>query len=191
MTDATAKKQAELESDDDEDEDTTLPLMAGNLFRDASSSPDLPPMKRAKASNGASTSTKVQARDTPHPDASETEASEASTDVYSDPDKLVSELLHTSASRLTRQCAKDSMRLKRPVPTGKNTASAKSARPDSTYPEKERVAKSGMGAFSNNTEYNIEQIFTDLVFYLDTLANASKNFLQGSSKQPSDDDEEE
>lgn len=90
MTDTTAKKQAELESDDDED--TTLQSLQGNLFRDASSSPDLPPMKRAKVGNGTSTSTKARDADSPQPDASETEVSEVSTDVYSDSEKLVSEV---------------------------------------------------------------------------------------------------
>lgn len=75
--------------------------------------------------------------------------------------------------------------------TQKKTTTAKSEPIDALESERDRVAQSGMGAFSNNTEYNIEQIFTDLVFYLDTLANASQNFLQGSSEEPSEDEEEE
>lgn len=54
-----------------------------------------------------------------------------------------------------------------------------------------RVAQSGMGAFTENTEYNIEQIFTDLAFYLDTQANASKNYLQGKGAAAAGEDEDD
>lgn len=48
-----------------------------------------------------------------------------------------------------------------------------------------------MGAFTENTEYNIEQIFTDLTFYLDTQANASKNYLQGKAAAAAGEDEDD
>lgn len=57
--------------------------------------------------------------------------------------------------------------------------------------DNERVAQSGMGAHSKNAEYSIERIFTDLVFYLDTLGNASKNFLKGNSEKFDEEDDEE
>jgi hypothetical protein len=53
------------------------------------------------------------------------------------------------------------------------------------------VVQSGMGAFTKNTEYNVEQIFTDLVFYLDTVANASKNYLQFDPAKLDEDNEDE
>lgn len=94
MTDATAKKQAELESDDEDD--IALPANGSALFRDASSSPDLPPLKRSKVGNGISASTKSNEPDSLD-DNSETEASETSTGIDSDTDKLVSER-HSSTS---------------------------------------------------------------------------------------------
>lgn len=89
MTDATATKQAELESDeeDDADEDPSS-AQPGRLFRDASSSLELPPVKRAKVARGGSVSTKSQPARSDG-DNSETEASEASTEAYSDSDQLV------------------------------------------------------------------------------------------------------
>lgn len=86
MTDATEKRLAELDSDDDDD--ITVPSKTDGLFRDASSSPDLPPIKRAKAGTGISTPTKAQESDSLD-NGSETEASAASTDAESDY-KLVS-----------------------------------------------------------------------------------------------------
>lgn len=87
MTDETAKKQAELESDD-EDEDEVVSSRQAALFRDASSSPDLPPLKKSNLGNGASATTKSKASQ--DEEGSATEASEASTDVFSDSEELVS-----------------------------------------------------------------------------------------------------
>lgn len=87
MTDETAKRQAELESDDEDEEAIATGRAA--LFRDKSSSPELPPLKKARDANGTSKATKG---DTSQLDdeGTETEASEASTDVFSDSEQLVS-----------------------------------------------------------------------------------------------------
>lgn len=92
MTDETAKKQAELESD--EEDEQGVPARPGALFRDVSSSPELPPLKRSKNANGSSATTKAQASQRDD-DGTETEASDASTEVYSDSDLLVRQCVLT------------------------------------------------------------------------------------------------
>lgn len=191
MTDDTAKRQAELESDD-EDEDA-IPGRSGALFREMSSSPDLPALKKSRNAHGASTTAKAEAsrRDD---DGTETEASEASTDVFSDSEQLVSRVrckreLH---QLLIRCLPQESMRQpQRPISPADEQPSASSESLTQTMKsDNDRIAQSGMGAFTENKEYSIERIFTDLVFYIDTEENAKKNHLQGTANPEDDDDEE-
>lgn len=81
-------------------------------------------------------------------------------------------------------------RPQRPVsPVSVQSATATADVTESMKNDNDRVAQSGLGAFTDNKEYSIERIFTDLVFYLDTEENARANHLQGTNNQPEDDEE--
>lgn len=76
-------------------------------------------------------------------------------------------------------------------PSGEQHSAATADLTQSMKSDNDRIVQSGMGAFTENTEYSIERIFTDLVFYLDTESNAKRNHLQGTAKQKQDEDDDE